>query len=66
MTVRKGVIYAAEFDKLLVDIVKEANELQEYDGEHAQRQEHGGESDEATEIGNAQLRECSQFDGLVF
>ena len=34
LTVNKTAAYAAEFDKLLCDLVTEANEIKDYDGEH--------------------------------
>ena len=34
LTANKTAVYAAEFDKLLCDLVAEANEIKDYDGEH--------------------------------
>ena len=34
LTTNRSATYAAEFDKLLVDLVAEANEIKDYDGEH--------------------------------
>ena len=33
LTVNKGAPYALEFDNLITDLVAEANELRDYDGE---------------------------------
>ena len=34
LTTNRSATYAAEFDKLLLDLVAEANETKDYDGEH--------------------------------